>query len=100
MYDSIVRAYSGQDGSGTLPYFVGKQHGTGWLRSLARIAFPILKTAVGAAGNIAANTAEDLIENRKNLTGSLRDNAVREARRLLGGKRKNTSRSINRSKFK
>ena len=83
-YDPIVKVYSTsyQSGSG-LPYFVGKQYGGGWLQTLARIAFPILRTAVGAAGNIAANTAEDLIEKRKTFTESLKDNALGEASKLF-----------------
>ena len=93
--DSVAYAYSGQDGNGSLPYFVGKQYGGGWLKSLARIAFPILKRVVGAAGNIAANTAEDMLENRKKFKQSLRDNAVGEAKRVFNRKRKNKSTAIN-----
>jgi hypothetical protein len=84
--DPIAKIYSisHQSGAGgTLPYFVGKQYGGGWLQTLARIAFPILRTAVGAAGNIAANTAEDLIEKRKTFTESLKDNALGEASKLF-----------------
>ena len=83
-YDPIVKIYSTsyQSGSG-LPYFVGKQYRGGWLQTLARIAFPILRTAVGAAGNIAANTAKDLIEKRKTFTESLKDNALGEASKLF-----------------
>lgn len=82
--DPIFKIYSTsyQSGAG-LPYFVGKQYGGGWLQTLARIAFPILRTAVGAAGNIAANTAEDLIEKRKTFTESLKDNALGEASKLF-----------------
>ena len=58
--------------------------GQGGLRTLARIAFPILRNAVGAAGNIVSNTAQDLIENRKGFTESLKDNAIGEAKRCLG----------------
>ena len=85
--DAIANAYSGQDGAGSLPYFVGRQYGAGWLRSLARIAFPILKRVVGVAGNIASNTAQEMIDNRsgKSFTQSLKDNALSEAGRLLKG---------------
>ena len=45
--DPFFQAYSGEiDKSqygGALPYFVGKQYGNGWLRTVARIAFPIIK---------------------------------------------------------
>jgi hypothetical protein len=92
--DPIAYAYSGQDGGASLPYFVGRQHGAGWLRNIARIAFPILKHVVGAAGNIASNTAEDMIENRKSFTESLKDNAINEANKVLTGGQKRPS-SIN-----
>jgi hypothetical protein len=81
--DPIVKFYSGQCGSGTLPYFVGKQYGSGWLRTLARIAFPLLKTALGAAGGIATRTAQDLIENKKNFKESIKDNAISEVSNLI-----------------
>ena len=83
--DAIAYAYSGQDGGGGMPYFIGRQYGSGWLRNLARIAFPILKKVAGFAGNVAFNTAEDMIENRKSFTQSLKDNALNEANRLLTG---------------
>ena len=88
MIDPVAYAYSGQDGSGSLPYYVGKQYGTGWLQSLARIAFPILRKVVGHAGTIAANTAEDLISNRKAFGESLRDNTVHEVGKVFSMKRK------------
>jgi len=93
--DPIAYAYSGQDGNGSLPYFVGKQHGTGWLRTLARLAFPILKKAVGFAGNVASNTAEDLLENRKSFKESLRDNALNETQRVFTGDKRPSSSPIN-----
>jgi len=94
--DPIAYAYSGQDGGASLPYFVGRQYGNGWLRNLARIAFPILRKAVGVAGNIASNTAEDMIDNRKSFTDSLKHNAVSEANRLLtGGFKRPATSSIN-----
>jgi len=99
-YDPIAYAYSGQDGGASLPYFVGRQYGGGWLRTLARLAFPILKKAVGFAGNVASNVGEDLLENRKSFKESLRDNALNEAQRLLTGKGKRPSPSINTRKSK
>lgn len=94
--DPVAYAYSGQSGDGSLPYFVGKQYGAGWLRSLARIAFPILKKVVGFAGNVAANTAEDMIEQRKSFKDSLRDNTLNAAQQVLSGKGKRRKRmSIN-----
>ena len=80
--DPIARYYSGQDDT-SLPYFIGMQHGTGWLRTLARIALPILKTAAGAAGNIAVRTAADVIDEKKTFKESLKDNALSEVGNLL-----------------
>ncbi len=34
----ITSAYSGDQSGGDLPYFVGKQYGGGWLRTVARFA--------------------------------------------------------------
>jgi len=99
--DPIAYAYSGQDGGASLPYFVGRQYGSGWLRTLARLAFPILKKAVGFAGNVASNVGEDLLENRKSFKDSLKDNALNEAQRLFTGKGKRpSSSSINTRKNK
>ena len=63
--DSITQAYS-QTG-GDLPYFVGKQYGSGWLRTLARVAFPIIKRVVSVAGR----TANDVINSNKNYPPTL-----------------------------
>lgn len=107
--DPIVLAYSGQDGGATLPYFVGRQHGAGWLRTLARIAFPIVRKVLGMAGNVAMNTAGDLIANRKSFKDSVKDNAMNEATNVLvrsggGVKRKkstpSSSSSINKRRNK
>lgn len=100
--DPIAAAYSGQYGGATLPFFVGRQYGTGWLRTLARFVFPIAKRALGMAGNVAANTAEDLITKKKALKESIKDNAVAEATRLLASGTKRAaagdSSSINKRK--
>ena len=93
--DPIAYAYSGQDGNGSLSYFVGKRHGTGCLRSLTRLAFPILKKAVGFAGNVASTTLEDLLENRKSFKESLRDNALNETQRVFTGGKRPSSSAIN-----
>lgn len=69
---AIVEAYS-QSG-GDLPYFVGNQYGSGWLQSLGRFAFPILKKVFRVAGK----TAEDVIVHDKPVLDSLRDNTVQE----------------------
>lgn len=97
--DPIALAYSGQYGGASLPFYVGKQYGMGWLRTLARFVFPVAKRALGMVGNVAANTAEDLINQRKSFKESIKDNAIAEATNLLasGVKRKKSS-SINKPK--
>lgn len=72
MQQDIIDAYS-QTG-GDLSYFVGRQYGSGWLQSIGRFAFPILKKVFKVAGN----TAEDVIVNEKPLLDSLRDNTIKE----------------------
>ena len=75
---SIQEAYS-QEG-GNLPFFVGKQqHGSGWLRTLARFAFPLLK----GAAKVASNTAEDVIYENKAILPSLQKNAINAATKLV-----------------
>ena len=78
---AITRYYSGgQTGGASLPYFVGRQYGAGWLRAIARLALPLITSAVGAAGTVAAKTASDLIEDRKSFKESLKDNTLNEIR--------------------
>lgn len=96
--DPIAYAYSGQDGGASLPYFMGKQYGAGWLQNVARFAFPIVKKALGMAGKVAVNTAEDLIEQRKSFKESLKDNAVREVGKVMMRKRSAPRSSINKAK--
>ena len=63
-----------------LPYIVNKfagntsQWGGGILQTIARFAFPILRRLAG----VAANTAEDVIYDRKPFTQSLVDNTMNE----------------------
>ncbi len=78
----ITSLYS--QGGGDLPFFVGKQYGGGWLRTLARFAFPILRRVLG----VATNTAEDVIVNRKKFGQSLRDNSMNEVRKYMSGRGK------------
>ena len=80
MADAIAQAYSSSQNGGELPYFVGKQYGGGWLRNLARVAFPILKRIVG----VATNTAEDVIVRDKKVLDSLKDNSLNEIGRMAG----------------
>ena len=80
MEASIVQAYSQGGGGGDLPYFVGKQYGSGWLRTIGRFAFPLIKRAMKVFGN----TAEDVLVNEKPVLTSLRDNALNELSILKG----------------
>ena len=90
----ILQEYSGQNGYGSLPYFVGQQYGTGWLRNIARMAFPFLKRALGVVGNIAVNTAGDLIHDENKSVGqTLLDHAVNETRNAFNRNNNNTSAS-------
>lgn len=99
--DPIVLAYSGQSGGASLPYFVGRQYGTGWLRSLARFAFPILKRVLGMAGKAAMNTAEDVITKEKPFKDSMKSNAINAAASLLTSRpTKRSSPAINKRKTK
>ena len=78
----ILRSYDGgnQDG-GDLAYFQGKQYGSGWLRTLGRFAFPILKKVVRVAGNVA----QDALNNPdKPILNSIRDNALSEVAHTVG----------------
>ena len=77
----ITQVYSGQIG-GDLPFFVGKQYGSGWLHTLAKFAFPILKRIFG----VASNTAEDVIMKEKKFLQSLGKNTVDEIQNFMTGK--------------
>lgn len=85
-YDPVAYAFSRpQFGGASLPYFQGgRQYGSGWLRTMARMVFPIAKRALGMVGNVAANTAKDLIDDSKGFKQSFKDNALTEATRLIG----------------
>ena len=78
----ILRSYDGgnQD-EGDLAYFTGNQYGSGWLRTLGRFAFPMLKKVVRVAGNVA----QDALDNpEKPILNSIRDNAINEVAKTVG----------------
>jgi hypothetical protein len=77
--NDIVSLYSQSQQGGELPYFVGKQYGSGWLRSIGRFAFPILK----GIGRALFGTAKDVIMNKKDILPSLKDNAIDAASDLI-----------------
>jgi len=88
--DPIFRSYhirqSNQYG-GDLPYFVGKQYGSGWLRTLAKVAFPIVKRIAGVAGKVA----KDVVVKEKPLVKSLRTRALNEVGKTVLGQNNSTS---------
>ena len=93
MTDSaIAQIYSQPQVGGDLPYFIGKQYGSGWLRSLGRIAFPIIKKLAG----VAANTAEDVIMNDEKILPSLAKNSISAVKSMVV--RKRPRKSINKRK--
>ena len=77
----IVHAYDGSQDGGDLAYFAGKQYGSGWLRTLGRFAFPLLKRVVRVAGNVAKDVLDDP---EKPVLTSLRDNALNEVAKAVG----------------
>ena len=66
--NDITEIYSVTQQGGELPFFAGRQYGTGWFRTIARMAFPILKKL----GIIAANTASDVIIKDKKVIPTLK----------------------------
>lgn len=93
----ITALYSGPiQGGGDLPYFVGKQYGNGWLRTLGRFAFPILRRILG----VAMNTGEDIVTKKKDWKTSLKDNATAEVKNFMQGRgrrKRPAASSINKS---
>ena len=75
--DPFFQAYSGENDEsqygGALPYFVGKQYGNGWLRTVARVAFPIIKKLFGVAGN----AAKQVIYNKTPVLDAVKDSAFK-----------------------
>ncbi len=78
---AIAEIYSNRQRGGELPYFIGRQYGGGWLRTLGRIAFPIIKRLAG----VAARTAEDVIMKDEKILPSLSKNTFQEVRKAISG---------------
>ena len=74
----IRNFYSSAQRAGELPYFVGKQYGSGWLKTLGRFALPILRRL----GGIAMKTASDVITNKAPILPTLKNYAMEEAGNL------------------
>lgn len=68
----IATFYANSQVGGELPYFVGKQYGSGWLRTLGRFALPILKRI----GGVAYKTASDVLNNNSKFLPTLKNYAL------------------------
>ena len=77
---------------GDLPYFVGRQYGSGWLGTLARVAFPIIKRIAG----VASKAADDVIYQNKPVKTALVDNAMDAVRGFVQPNSPSSARPINR----
>lgn len=75
----IIALYSTSQTGGDLPYFVGKQYGSGWLQTIGRFALPILRR-IGAVG---MKTAQDVINNKAKILPSLKTNVMNEFNNFL-----------------
>ena len=75
----LIEIYSKEQKGGDLPFFVGHQHDGGWLRTLGRIAFPILKRLVG----VATHTAEDVVMRDRKILPSLAKNTMKEVQSFM-----------------
>lgn len=82
--DLLLQIYSRPQTGGEIPYFVGNQYGAGWLKSIGRFAFPILKKILG----VATNTAKDVIVDDKPFLSSLTNPTVKEVNKTINKKRK------------
>lgn len=76
----LINMYSRSQQGGELPYFVGKQTGSGWFRALGRFAIPILRklglSAAKAATGALAATATDVLTGKKQFVPSLKQNTM------------------------
>ena len=79
MNKDIISLYSGEQSGGELPYFVGKQYGSGWLKTIGRFALPFLKRL----GGVAMKTADDVINNDTKIFPSLKTHAMSEVNNFL-----------------
>lgn len=75
----IISFYSNSQSGGELPYFVGKQYGTGWLKTIGRFALPILRRI----GNFGMKTANDVLNNNSKILPALKSNAISEIKDSL-----------------
>ena len=77
--NDIINTYSRAQTGGEMQYYIGKQYGSGWLRTLGRIAFPLLKSF----GRAAVNTARDVFMRDKEVVPSIKTNALNEVNKFF-----------------
>ena len=77
--NEIASFYSDSQSGGELPYFIGKQYGSGWLKTIGRLALPILKR-VGLAGMRAA---KEIMESKGPVLPILKQHALNELGQAL-----------------
>jgi hypothetical protein len=77
--DEIATLYSEPQYGGEMPFFMGKQYGSGWLQTLGKFAFPILKRF----GLAAVNTARDVITKDQAMLPTLKEHAISAAGEIL-----------------
>ena len=65
--NDIANFYVNSQVGGELPYFIGKQYGSGWLRTLGRFALPILKKI----GGVAVKTASEVLSNNSKIIAQI-----------------------------
>lgn len=75
----LIDAFSKPMMGGELPYFTGKQYGSGWLRTIGRFAFPLLQRV----GRFFGNTAKDVLVNEKPIKEALKTNAINEVANII-----------------
>jgi hypothetical protein len=77
--NEIAKIYSTSQTGGDLPYFIGKQYGTGWFRNIARLAFPFLKRI----GSAFVKTASDVIMKNSDVLPALKEHGISAAKDIL-----------------
>ena len=86
--NDIINLYSGAQNGGELPYFVGKQYGSGWLKTIGRFALPILKRI----GSVLFRTATDVVGDKdKKVLPTLANYAGQEISKVIEKRKPTTS---------
>ena len=75
MNSEIFHAYTHNGANmlgGDLPFFIGRQYGSGWMSTFAKVAFPIFKKLA----KVAENVAQDVIYKEKGVGESIKEQAL------------------------